>query len=48
MRLVGHDVTDRAAVEIVNRRARASLTRRADVVERAAVGTHRKARRVAG
>lgn len=47
MRLAGHDVGNRQAVEIVANRVRASLVRRVGVVERVAVGQHRKGWRVA-
>jgi hypothetical protein len=42
MRLAGNDTGDRVAVQIVEHRVRASLTRRIGVVERVALGTHRK------
>ena len=47
MRLAGNDVGDRVAVQIVEHRVRASLTRRLGLVERVALGTHRKGWRVA-
>lgn len=47
MRLAGHDVGNRQAVEIVAQRVRASLVRRVGIVERVAVGQHRKGWRVA-
>ena len=46
MRLAGHDVGDRQAVEIVANRVRASLVRRVGLVERVAVGRHRKGWRI--
>jgi hypothetical protein len=46
MRLAGNDVGDRVAVQIVEHRVRASLTRRVGLVERVALGTHRKGWRV--
>jgi hypothetical protein len=42
MRLAGHDAGDRAAVEVVANRVRASLARRVGIVERVAVGQRRK------
>jgi hypothetical protein len=42
MRLAGHDADDDVAVQIVEHRVHASLSRRIGVVERAALGTHRK------
>jgi hypothetical protein len=48
MGLAGHDADDAVAVQIVEHRVRASLTRRVGIVERAALGTHRKGWRVAG
>ncbi len=47
MRLAGHDVGNQQAVEIVANRVRASLVRRAGIVERVAIGQHRKGWRIA-
>lgn len=47
MRLSGHDVGDKVAVKIVEDRVRASLTRRVGIVERVAIGQHRKGWRIA-
>jgi hypothetical protein len=47
MRLAGHDAGDRVAVEIVANRVRALLTRRVGLVERVAVGPHRRGWRIA-
>jgi hypothetical protein len=46
MGLAGHDADDAVAVQIVEHRVHASLTRRVGVVERVALGTHRKGWRV--
>ncbi len=46
MRLAGHDIGNRQAVEIVTHRVRASLTRRVGIVERVAVGLRRKGWRI--
>ena len=48
MRLAGRDVGDKVALEIVTQRVRASLTRRVGIVERVAIGQHRKGWRIAG
>ncbi len=48
MRLAGNDVGDGVAVQVVEHRVRASLTRRGGLVERVALGVHRKGWRVAG
>jgi hypothetical protein len=48
MRLAGNDVGDEAAVQVVEHRVRPSLSRRVGIVERVALGTHRKGWRVAG
>ena len=48
LRLAGRDVGDRVAVEIVTHRVRASLTRRVGIVERVAVGPHRRGWRLTG
>jgi hypothetical protein len=47
LRLAGHDAGDRVAVQVVEHRVRASLTRRVGIVERVALGTRRKGWRVA-
>jgi hypothetical protein len=47
MRLAGNDVGDRVAVQVVEHWVRASLTRRVGLVERVALGTHRKGWRIA-
>jgi hypothetical protein len=47
MGLAGHDAEDDVAVQIVEHRVHASLTRRVGIVERVALGTHRKGWRVA-
>ena len=47
MRLSGHDAGDKVAVKIVEDRVRASLTRRTGIVERVAIGQHRKGWRIA-
>jgi hypothetical protein len=47
MGLAGHDVGDKAAVQVVEHRVHASLTRRVGIVERVALGQHRKGWRVA-
>jgi hypothetical protein len=47
LRLAGHDAGDKAAVKVVEGRVRALLTRRVGIVERVALGQHRKGWRVA-
>jgi hypothetical protein len=47
LRLAGADAGDRVAVQIVEHRVRASLTRRVGIVERVALGPRRKGWRVA-
>ena len=47
MRLAGNDTGDKAAVQVVEHRVRASLTRHVGLVERVSLGTHRKGWRVA-
>jgi hypothetical protein len=47
LRLAGHDAGDRVAVQVVEHRVRALLTRRVGIVERVALGTRRKGWRVA-
>ena len=46
MGLAGHDAQDEVAVQIVEHRVHASLTRRVGIVERVALGTHWKGWRV--
>ena len=48
MRLAGHDVGNRQAVEIVTHRMRASLMRRVGIVQRVAVGQRRRGWRIMG
>ena len=48
MRLAGHDVGNRQAVEIVTHRVRASLMRRVGIVQRVAVGQRRRGWRIMG
>src|SRR4051812_30091167 len=47
LRLVGRDVGDKVAVEIVTHRVRASLARRVGIVERVAIGQRRRGWRIA-
>jgi hypothetical protein len=47
MRLAGHEVGDKAAVAIVEHRVYSALARRVGIVERVAVGRHRKGWRIA-
>ena len=47
MRLAGHDIGNRQAVQIVEHRVYSALARRVGVVERVAVGQRRKGWRVA-
>ena len=47
MRLAGHDVGDKVAVEIVENRVYSALARRVGVVERVAMGQRRKGWRMA-
>lgn len=47
MRLAGHDVGNKAAVAVVEHRVYSALARRVGIVERVAVGQHRKGWRIA-
>ena len=47
MRLAGRDVGDKAAVAVVEHRVYSALARRVGIVERVAVGQHRKGWRIA-
>lgn len=46
MRLMGRDVGKKAAVTVVEHRVHSALLRRVGIVERVAVGQHRKRRQI--